>query len=128
MVKPIPDEWTGSVQVRVPPASGPGSGKEAWRALALRAIEANEGLMLTVQEQAAALRELKAEVALLRRQIASRRPPGGRDPLPDVKVARIENAIRAGESTRSIARGFKVSAMTVSRVARRMRERDALPV
>ncbi len=67
--------------------------------------------------------DLKAEIALLRRQIATRKPAGGREPITDEKVARIETALRTGETTRSIARGFKVSPMTVSRVGKRMRER-----
>jgi len=126
-MRPEPNADVETHAVKVPPATGPGSGKEAWRALALRAIEANAGLSAAVKEQEAALRDAHAEVELLRRQIATRRPPGGREPMADDKVSRIENAIRTGESTRSIARGFKVSAMTVSRIGRRMRTRDALP-
>lgn len=126
-MKPDPSDQVYVQEVRIPPATGPGSGKDAWRALALNMMGANDRLSSVINEQAEALRDLKAEVELLRRQIATRRPPGGREPLPDDKVARIEAAIRTGESTRSIARGFKVSAMTVSRIARRMRTREALP-
>lgn len=125
-MKPDPSDQVHTHEARIPPATGPGSGKDAWRALALKAIDANDRLSTVIDEQSQALRDARADIELLRRQIATRRPPGCRDPLPDDKVARIESAIRTGESTRSIARGYGVSAMTVSRVAKRMRTRDAL--
>ena len=125
-MKPEPNAELETFAVKLPPAVGPGSGKEAWRALALKMLDANDNLSAIIKEQTAALRDARAELELLRRQIATRRPPGGREPLADEKVARIENAIRTGESTRSIATGFKVSAMTVSRIGKRMRTRDAL--
>lgn len=107
-MKPEPKSDIETHTIKVPPATGPGSGKEAWRALDLWAIEANAGLSATIKEQAEALRDVRAEVEPLRRQIAIRRPPGGREPLADDKVDRIEATIRTGESTRSIASGFKV--------------------
>ena len=113
-------------ELKLPPATGPGSGKAAWQAVVLRILDANKGLSVLGREQIVTISELRAEIELLRRRIAARRPVGGRSPLPDEKVARIEAALRARETTRSIARRFHVSAMTVCRVGKRMRQREAL--
>ncbi len=123
-MKPAPDS-TLTADRSPPPSHGPGSGKDAWRDFALHALDANTGLAATIREQAEVIADMKAEIALLRRQIATRKPAGGREPITDEKVARIETALRTGETTRSIAKGLKVSPMTVSRVGKRMREREA---
>ena len=122
-MKAAPDA-TMTTGRKPPPSHGPGSGKEAWRDFALEALVCNEGLAATLRLQVETIADMRGEIALLRRQIASRKPAGGREPISDEKVARIENALRSGESTRSVARGFRVSAMTVSRVGKRMRERE----
>lgn len=110
-----------------PPASGPGSGKDAWRAFAVDVVEFNLGLGQIIDEQSATIAELKAEIELLRRLIATRKPKGGRKPTDDDTVQRIEVALIAGASTRSIAQRYKVSAMTVSRIHKRMDSRKVDP-
>lgn len=113
--------------IRTPPSRGPGSGKAAWVAYALERAETCETLWQIVDEQSAAIRDLQAEIELLRAQIAERKPKGGRPRLDDRRVAEIERDLAAGYSTRQIASRCSVSAMTVSRVAARMRERGAIP-
>lgn len=120
-----PGDLTRVSTITIPPSSGPGSGKDAWRALALRVIEMNESMQYIVDEQRAVIRDLKAEIELLRQQVEKRRPPGGKPRLSDDKVQRIESAVRRGETTRTIAKQFHVSHMTVARVAKRMQARDA---
>lgn len=109
-----------------PPWQGPGSGKRAWQDYAIAVSEANASLSLVIHEQRDALDELRAELMLLRKRVTERKPKGGRARTPDAKVARIERELRdkAG-STRSIAERYSVSPMTVSRIAKRMRERVA---
>lgn len=118
-----PGERTMKTSVTLPPASGPGSGKEAWRAIALDYMGWNEGLGRLIDEQSATIAELKAEIELLRRQIATRKPKGGKPAVDDETVQRIEVALLAGASTRQIAQRYKVSAMTVSRIHKRMDSR-----
>ena len=79
-----------------------------------------------IAERDRQIRDLEAENELLRRRIAERKPPGGRKPTPAETVSRIERAIEAGDTTRHIARQLGVSAMTISRIAARMRERQAV--
>lgn len=111
---------------RRPPSRGPGSGKDAWVSYALDREE-NEGtLWKIIREQSAAIRDLQAEVELLRVQIAKRRPKGGRPRLEDARVAEIERDLAAGYSTRQIASRCAVSAMTVSRIAKRVAARGAI--
>src|SRR5690625_2437444 len=89
-----------------PPSRGPGSGKDAWIAFAEELSEANRNWNALAEEQSAVIRELKAEIALLREQIAARKPEGSRQRLADDKVARIEAAIGEGLSTRAVAQRF----------------------
>ena len=110
--------------VPFPPLRGPGSGKDAWREFAWKAAAVNSDLRALIERQQQTIRELRADNDLLRQQIAKRRPPGGREPTPIETVSRIERAIAAGGTTRHIARQFGVSAMTVSRIAARMRARQ----
>lgn len=117
---------TKTTTVQPPPLNGPGSGKLAWQKFALSIWDANDGLSRAIDEQSAVIKELQGEIALLRQQTDRRKPPGSRKRTPDDKVAPIEREIRDGLSTREIARRFHVSAMTVSRIGKRMRQRDAM--
>lgn len=120
---PMNQVTTGTI--RRPPARGPGSGKEAWIEYACRRDDTCDLLFDIVDQQSAAIRELQGEVALLRRQIAERKPKGGKARLDDATTARIERDLAAGLSQRKTARKHGVSAMTVSRVARRVAARVA---
>jgi hypothetical protein len=66
------------------------------------------------------IRDLEAEVRLLREQVATRKPKGGRERLDDETVNGIERALEAKLSTRDIGWRFKLRPMTVSRVRKRM--------
>ena len=66
---------------------------------------------------------MQAEVALLKQQIASRKPPGGRAPLADRVVSRLEEEIEHGGTDRNIAERYRISHMSVFRLRKRMRER-----
>lgn len=125
-MKSDPSGPVGVTEVAVPRMNGPGSGKTAWIAYAERAVAANQTLMAVIEEQRAVIQELEAEVKLLREQIASRKPKGGRERLPDETVNKIERGIEAGYSTRRIGELYRVSPMTVSRVRKRMAEREKL--
>ena len=119
-----PAEETGLEKITAPRMTGPGSGKAAWVAFAHRAIDANAGLSDLIDRQSATIRELKAEVALLKRQIANRKPKGGRPPLDEAKAAAIEADLRSGAwSKRGIAARHHVSPTTVKRIADRMDQR-----
>jgi DNA invertase Pin-like site-specific DNA recombinase len=107
-----------------PPSRGRGSGMTAWVEYGLTLSEANQGLRRVIEEQSAAIRALRGEVELLKRQVAERRPKGGRAPLPEETVARIEDEIAQGGSDRGIAARYRVSHMTVYRVRRRMWQRQ----
>jgi DNA invertase Pin-like site-specific DNA recombinase len=120
-----PAEAVTTSTVRFPPAQGRGAGKEAWKALATSTLDANESLSRVIDDQRALIRELQAEVKLLREQIASRKPKGGRERLSDETVDGIERALASGQSTRRIASTWRVSAMTVSRVKKRQVARQA---
>ncbi len=63
------------------------------------------------------------EVELLRRRIAERKPKGGRPPVPQEKVDRVEHDIGAGKRDRAIAVAYGVSYVAVNRIRRRMAER-----
>jgi hypothetical protein len=115
-----------TVPVKFPPARGPNSGRANWIALADRLIDANDSMARVVEAQAESIRELEAEVKLLRDRIAARKPKGGRDRTPDETVAKIERALEAKQSTRRIGETYKVSAMTVSRIRKQMKARKAL--
>ena len=110
-----------------PPLRGPGSGKDAWVAFAREVARSNELLWQAVDQQSAVIRELEAELTLQRRQLARRKPKGGRPRLSDERAAGIEAELAAGDySRRATAVRHGVSAMTVSRLAARMAERRAL--
>lgn len=109
-----------------PPWRGPGSGKDAWIAYARDQAENGVKLWVMIDEQSAVIRELQGEVELLRRQIAERKPKGGRPKTDDKTTARIEAALAGGMSQRKVAKLCGVSAMTVSRVAQRVAERGAV--
>lgn len=111
---------------RQPPSQGPGSGRAAWVAYALERADTCASLWQIVDDQSAAIRDLQAEIELLRAQVAKRKPKGGRPKLEDQRVAEIERDLAAGYSTRQIASRCAVSAMTVSRVAARVAERAAI--
>lgn len=111
----------------MPPSRGPGSGKAAWVEYALSQAQNGQTLWGIIDDQSATIRELQAEVELLRKQIAERKPKGGRPRTDDKKVARIEADLAAGYSRRQVASRCGVSAMTVTRVARRVAARGAIP-
>lgn len=122
-----PLESTRLNTIKPPRLQGPGSGKDAWIAFARDVMEANVGLSDLIDQQSAAIRELKAEVALLKKQIARRKPKGGRPPLDEAKVAAIEADLRSGSlSKRKIAARHRVSTTTITRVADRMDQRRRL--
>ena len=125
-MKPDPTEQVVTRQHKFPPSRGPGSGKAAWVAEAMSLQAANESLAEVIEGQAGLIRELQAEVELLRRQIAERKPRGGRARVDDDRVSRIERALEQGGRVRHVAKAFGVSPMTVSRIAARKRARDAL--
>jgi uncharacterized small protein (DUF1192 family) len=124
-MKPDPANDRDTTWFSTPPSHGPGSGKAAWVAFAGRAADANASLMSVIDEQSEVIRHLQAEIELLRAQIAAHKPKGARERLPDETVNRIEQAISAGLSTRTIGKRFKISAMTVSRIRKRMQAREA---
>ena len=122
-MKPDPIESYHVTTTTAPPSQGPGSGKAAWVAYAIERAETCATLWGVVDDQTATIKELRAEIELLRNQIATRKPKGGRPPTPDAKVNQIEAELSAGHSKRSIAARHRVSPMTVVRVAKRMQER-----
>ena len=78
-----------------------------------------------IAEQSRAIRLLKAEVELLKTEIAQRRPPAGR-PLKESTVAKIEQEIAAGGTDRGLARVYGVSHMSVYRIRKRIAARDKI--
>jgi len=126
LIEPPADITTTTL--KWPRATGRGSGKEAWQALADRLHQANENLSSIITDQERKIEELQAEVQLLRQQIESRKPKGGRARTPDAKVARIERALETGRGIREIAKTFNVSPMTVWRIKKRVAERRAQTV
>ena len=108
----------------LPPTQGPGSGKAAWQRAVRDCVEANQSLMRTIGRQSETILQLQAENEMLREQLEARKPAGSRERVPSDKVERIEGALRRGEKQRHIARQMGVSAMTVSRINKQMRERD----
>lgn len=125
-MKPDPISETIITSIKRPARQGPGSGKEAWIRYADAVSDANVSAFDLIEKQSATIRELQAEIELLRGQIASRKPKGGRPRTDDKTVARIEAALAGGLSQRRVARLCGVSAMTVSRVAARVAVRDAV--
>lgn len=84
-------------------------------------VERRQTKFLTIQ--AITIRELRAENALLRKQIEERKPKGGRPQLEDKLKGQIEADLAAGYTMRAAASRAGVSAMTVSRIAARMKAR-----
>lgn len=125
-MKPDPFDSYTVTTITAPPSQGPGSGKPAWVAYALERAETCATLWGVVDDQTATIKELRAEIELLRHQIATRKPKGGRPRIVDQKVNQIEADLAAGLSKRSIASRHRVSAMTVVRVAERMKERASV--
>lgn len=85
--------------------------------------ESNRTLWEIADRQSQVIRELRVEIELNREQIAKRKPTGGRPPLSEDKVARIEADLAAGLSRREAARRNRVSPTTVIRVEQRGAER-----
>jgi hypothetical protein len=129
-----PTTWLDwAEEIPRPPLHGPGGGREAWRGYARRLETANAGLVDLVERlvevnagRKAEVARLAAEVELLRRPAAARKPKGGRPAVPDETVRRIEYELATGGKARSIARRYHVSHTTVNRIAGRMRDRERL--
>lgn len=111
-----------------PPDHGPGSSKAEWRAFAYEVVELAAGMSRINDERDNEIAYLKGELELLRKQVAERKPKGAREAVPADKVRRIEAALQRGESTRFIAQQFGVSAMTASRIKKRMKSREQASV
>lgn len=124
-MKSDPMDTCQITDITSPPSRGPGSGKEVWIAYAHRLGDANVNLWGIIDDQRAAIKDLEAEIELLRAQIATRKPKGGKPRLDDAKVRLIERDLEAGYSKRSIAKYHRVSAMSVVRIAERMAARQA---
>ena len=125
-MKRDPLETYSTSTVHWPPHRGPGSCKANWIKFAEGRVEQCAILNDVIDQQSETIRELNAEVALLRRQIETRKPKGGKPRTPDAKVQAIEAELLQGHSRRSIAKRHRVSPMTVCRIAERMRERAAV--
>ena len=109
--------------LNVPPRHGPGSGKEAWIQFAKEMMISHQAWQELCKAQSETIADLQAEVRLLRDQVAKRKPKGARPALQDDRVAEIERDLAAGYSMRTVAARNAVSAMTVSRIAKRIRDR-----
>lgn len=118
------DDVTVTAGRALPPSHGPGSGKAAWVDAALHLNDQAATMWSIIDDQSATIRELQAEVELLREQIAKRKPKGGRPPTDDKKVASIEADLARGYSRRQVASRCGVSAMTVTRIAQRIEARE----
>lgn len=125
-MKRDPLETYSTSTIHWPPHRGPGSRKADWIKFAEGRVEQCELLNRVIDEQSDTIRALNAEIALLRRQIETRKPKGGRPRTPDAKAQAIEAELSQGYSKRSIAKRHRVSATTVVRIAKRMRERDGV--
>lgn len=111
-----------------PPESGPGSSKAEWRKFAFELVELITNINAVLDARNNEVAYLTGEIELLRKQVAERKPKGAREAVPADKVRRIEAALQRGESTRFIAQQFNVSAMTASRIRRRMKQREQASV
>lgn len=125
-MKRDPLETYSTSTIHWPPHRGPGSRKADWIKFAEGRVDQCELLNRVIDEQSDTIRALNAEIALLRRQIETRKPKGGRPRTPDAKAQAIEAELSQGYSKRSIAKRHRVSPMTVVRIAKRMRERDGV--
>jgi hypothetical protein len=123
-MKPDPMDNVIVTQALVMPATtGRGSSKDAWITYAMQMRDNCVTLWSIIDRQSETIRQLNAEIDLLRDQIAKRKPKGGRPRTPDTKVAAIEADIVAGYSRRQAASRNGVTAMTVTRIAKRMQDR-----
>ena len=112
------------VSIASPPLSGRGSSKRAWVHFARELSEINASCLTVIKEQSATIRELQTEI-LLREQIGRCSRRGGRPPISIATVRQIEAELAEGRYTQSaIAVRNRVSAMSVSRIAQRMAERQ----
>ncbi|MCF3932965.1 hypothetical protein L1787_05995 [Acuticoccus sp. M5D2P5] len=118
-----PVEKIERLVVNHPPASGRGSSKEAWKAYTTELVDAAADLLDLLAQKEVTISKQAAEIARLQKQILARKPRGGRPKTASETTDRIERAISEGRSTRDIAKFYGVSAMTVSRIGQRMRER-----
>ena len=125
-MKSDPMDNVNVTTITTPPSQGPGSGKAAWVSFARDSAETCTNLWGIVDDQTAAIHDLQAEIELLRNQIETRKPKGGRPRIDDDKIRKIEAELKAGYSKRSIAVRHGVSPMTVVRVAERVAERGAI--
>ena len=125
-MKRDPLETYSTSTIHWPPHRGPGSRKADWIKFAEGRVDQCELLNRVIDEQSDTIRALNAEIALLRRQIETRKPKGGRPRTPDAKAQAIEAELSQGYSKRSIAKRHRVSATTVVRIAKRMQERDGV--
>ena len=125
-MKRDPLETYSTSTIHWPPHRGPGSRKADWIKFAEGRVDQCELLNRVIDEQSDTIRALNAEIALLRRQIETRKPKGGRPRTPDAKAQAIEAELSQGYSKRSIAKRHRVSPMTVVRIAKRMQERDGV--
>ena len=76
---PLPAAFRDAHRRVLPPSVRPGGGKAAWKALAFEELNANANLTAVIEEQRETIRDLEAELRLLRRQIAARKPKGRRE-------------------------------------------------
>ena len=118
-MKPDPADSLTIISVNRPASRGPGSGKDAWVSFAETMAESSDLLHQTCEEQSLLITALRAEVDRLQRHIASRKPKGGRPQITDDQVDLIRADLARGYSQRAVAVRNGVSAMTVSRLARR---------
>ena len=124
--------WT-SIPIPWPPESGPGSDKAAWVAFAREVAKGNEEAWEVVDEQAALIAGLEAEVEQLRAWLAEREPAerestelgpaelqprSGRRKTSEATKEAIRADLAAGLSQSQAAARNGVSAMTVSRLVR----------
>ena len=134
---PAHDEAT-SISIPWPPLIGPGSDKEAWVAFAREVAKGNEEAWEVVDEQAALIASLEAELAQLRVRLvelepvaldpttfeavesepAQRQPKVGRRKTSEATKEAILADLAAGLSQSQAAARNGVSAMTVSRLVR----------
>jgi hypothetical protein len=119
-----PSDQINTMKAR-PSLNGSGSGKANWIAYADRLEEANVSLGDLINEQAEVIKDRDAEIARLQKQIATRKPKGGRPRTSQATIDRIEHSLRQGFPMRHIGKQFQVSPMTVSRIKKDMQARDS---
>ena len=120
-----PDGLAKLLQVGERPLEGDRNVKN-WIEYADFLLGMNGTLRRALDDQHVRINQLKAETTLLKKQIAERKPKGGRPPIDADKLARIEAELASGHSKRSIADRHRVSAMTVVRIAKRIADRNAI--